>query len=163
MLFFYQLPHTADKAQAPRLQQRKTCIIKCFSSVHKRPISSSMCIKNSCLPHTEAKDRASVNFLGGICSFFTIFRTRLLRLECEIFFWDMCSFFTCFVHRLQRPQKLEKRLTYIIIECFSSVPKRPTICIKKCCLPHTAAKDRASDIFFVGVYVLFSPLAAHGC
>ena len=86
MFFFYNLPHTAGKAQASRLQQRKTCIIKCFSRVPKHPISFSMCIKNSSLLHTAAEDRASVYFLGGIRSFFTVSRTRLLRLERQMIF-----------------------------------------------------------------------------
>ena len=86
MFFFYNLPHTAGKAQASRLQQRKTCIIKCFSRVPKQPISFSMCIKNSSLLHTAAEDRASVYFLGGIRSFFTVSRTRLLRLELRMIF-----------------------------------------------------------------------------
>ena len=64
MFFFHHFPHTAAKARASRLERRKTCIIKCFSSVPKRPISSSMCIKKSCLLQTAAKDRASA-FLGG--------------------------------------------------------------------------------------------------
>ena len=86
MFLFHHLPHTADKAQASRHQSRKTCFIKCFSNVPKHANSSSMCIKNSSLLRTAAKDRASVYFLGGICSFFTVSRTRLLRLERQMIF-----------------------------------------------------------------------------
>ena len=59
------------------LQQWKTCIIKSFSIVPKRPISFSMCIKKSCLSHTAAKDRALDYFgEGGIYVLFSPFAAR---------------------------------------------------------------------------------------
>ena len=73
MFFFRHFPHTAAKVRASRLERRKTCIIKCFSSVPKHSISSSMCIKKSCLPHTAAQDRASVYFLGRVYVLFSPF------------------------------------------------------------------------------------------
>ena len=73
MFFFHNFPHTAAKARASRLKRRKTCNIKCFSSVPKRPISSSRCIKKSCLLHTAAKDRASAYFLGRVYVLFSPF------------------------------------------------------------------------------------------
>ncbi len=93
MFFFYNLPHTAGKAQASRPQQIKTCIIKCFSRVPKHPISFSMCIKNSSLLHTAAEDRASVYFLGGYTFFFHRFPHTAAKarasddfLKCVLFF-----------------------------------------------------------------------------
>ncbi len=73
MFLFHHFPHTAANARASRLKRRKTCIIKCFSSVPKRPISASRCIKKSCLPHTAAKDRASAYFLGRVYVLFSPF------------------------------------------------------------------------------------------
>ena len=105
MFFFYNLPHTAGKAQASRLQQRKTCIIKCFSRVPKHPISFSMCIKNSSLLHTAAEDRASVYFLGGYLFFFHRFPHTAAKARASDDFFDMCSFFT---RGCRSPQRLEK-------------------------------------------------------
>ena len=141
-LIFYHLPHTADKAQVSRLQQQTKNL--CFSSVHKCPVSSSMCLKKSCFLHTAGKDGASVYFFGVYMFLFhhlphTADKAQASRLQPRK---------TCF------------------IKWFSNVPKRPissSMCINNSCLPHTAAKDRASVYFFGWVNVLSSPFSAHGC
>ena len=105
--------------------------------------------------------------------FFTICRTRLLRLERQIIFLGIGSFFTNFLHgAADAPDAWEKKDLYII-KHFSEAPKRSVtfkiscMCLKKSCLPHTASEARASSqtkpqTIYFGI-CSFSLFAAHGC
>ena len=130
-------------------------------------------------------------FGEGKCSFFTISRTRLLRLESQIFFWTHVLFSLVFAHgddeALKAWENVDLHVSKYFLRASSTLLCSKYLhALKKCCLPHTAAKDRASDFFFAGVYVffpigrtrllrlerqsifwvvyvLFSPFTAHGC
>ena len=81
MFFFHQFPHTAAKARASRLE-RERLVLSNVSLESLNILFYLACVSKIALYCTLQLriERQSI-FWGGICSFFTVSRTRLLRLE----------------------------------------------------------------------------------